>query len=171
MQNFLKKWWNIPEIWLICFSVLFGKDVADIDFSKPFGLFSLLEAFAPSGDCRIAYPEILPVLTAMLQNGLRNIYRNQGDPDSPVTPRPGRDNLTAEVGLGTSGSQQQHEIANSSSSKQIAHNGNIAATDLKFRRPSLTTTITCSVQYRARIDSPSSYSIFGRLTFEVAWVS
>lgn len=174
MQSFLKKWWNIPDIWLICFSVLFGNDVADIDFGKPFGLFSLLESFAPNGDCRITYPEILPVLTAMLQNGLRNIYRNQGDPDSPVTPRSGRDSLTAEEGPGTSGNQQQHGKiinTNNSSSKLIAHNGNIAVADLKFRWPSLPTTITCSVQYRACINSTSSYSISGRLAFKVAWIS
>lgn len=80
MAHRLKRWWDIPTIWPICFSILFGFDVAEIDFDKNFDFFSLLETF---GQCKIAYPETLPIITSMLQIGLKNILRNQEDPASP----------------------------------------------------------------------------------------
>ncbi|KAK8008829.1 hypothetical protein PG991_011380 [Apiospora marii] len=80
MAHRLKRWWDIPTIWPICFSILFGYDVAEIDFDKNFDFFSLLETF---GQCKIAYPETLPIITSMLQIGLKNILRNQEDPASP----------------------------------------------------------------------------------------
>lgn len=79
----LKRWWNIPTVWPICFAILFGKDIAAIDFERTFDLYSLLESFAPKGDARAVYPEILPVVTAMLQSGLKSIAKDQGDPESP----------------------------------------------------------------------------------------
>ncbi|KAK7985187.1 hypothetical protein PG988_002809 [Apiospora saccharicola] len=80
MAHRLKRWWDIPTIWPICFSILFGYDVAEIDFDKNFDFFSLIETF---GQCKIAYPETLPIITSMLQIGLKNILRNQEDPASP----------------------------------------------------------------------------------------
>lgn len=84
MQHRLKRWWNIPMIWRICFSILFGRDIAAIDLERNFDLFSLLENFAPAGQTRVLYPEILPVITAMLQSGLKAISNDQNDPDSPL---------------------------------------------------------------------------------------
>ncbi|KAI1343588.1 hypothetical protein F5Y15DRAFT_237193 [Xylariaceae sp. FL0016] len=80
MAHRLKRWWDIPTIWPICFCVLFGYDVAEFDFEKNFDFFSLLETF---GQCRVINPDVLPILTAMLQHGLKDILRNQEDPDSP----------------------------------------------------------------------------------------
>ncbi|KAK7962509.1 beige/BEACH domain-containing protein [Apiospora aurea] len=80
MAHRLKRWWDIPTIWPICFSILFGYDVAEIDFDKSFDFFSLLETF---GQCKIAFPETLPIITSMLQIGLKDILRNQEDPASP----------------------------------------------------------------------------------------
>jgi hypothetical protein len=71
----------MPTLWPLCFSILFGCDVADIDFERPFELFSLLETFGAS---RVVYPNILPVITSMLQNGLKDVLRHQDDPDSPL---------------------------------------------------------------------------------------
>lgn len=87
MQHRLKRWWNIPTIWRICFSILFGRDIAAIDLERKFDLFSLLESFAPAGQTKVIYSEILPVITAMLQSGLKAISKNQNDPDSPLVDR------------------------------------------------------------------------------------
>ena len=83
MRYRLKRWWDIPTLWPLCFSILFGCDVADVDFERPFELFSLLETF---GGCKVVYPGILPVITAMLQSGLKDVLRHQDDPESPLSP-------------------------------------------------------------------------------------
>lgn len=87
MQHRLKRWWNIPIIWRICFSILFGRDIAAIDLERKFDLFSLLESFAPAGQTKVIYSEILPVITAMLQSGLKAISKDQNDPESPLVDR------------------------------------------------------------------------------------
>lgn len=81
MAHRLKQWWDIPTLWSILFSVMFGLDVADIDFDRPFEFFSLLEIF---GDRQVVFPDVLPVITALLQHGLRDILKYQDDPDSPA---------------------------------------------------------------------------------------
>ncbi|KAI1261691.1 beige/BEACH domain-containing protein [Xylariaceae sp. FL1019] len=80
MAHRLKRWWDIPTIWPICFCVLFGYDVAEFDFDKDFDFFSLLESF---GSCQVANPDVLPIITSMLQHGLKDILKNQEHPDSP----------------------------------------------------------------------------------------
>ena len=87
MQHRLKRWWNIPTIWRISFAILFGRDIAAIGLERNFDLFSLLESFAPAGQTKVIYPEILPVITAMLQSGLKAISKDQNDPDSPLIDR------------------------------------------------------------------------------------
>ncbi|KAI2619611.1 beach-domain-containing protein [Hypoxylon sp. NC1633] len=80
MAHRLKRWWDIPTLWPICFSILFGYDVAEIDFEKNFDFFSLLETF---GKCKIANPDALPIITAMIQHGLKDVVKDQEDPTSP----------------------------------------------------------------------------------------
>ncbi|KXJ94184.1 beige/BEACH domain-containing protein [Microdochium bolleyi] len=80
MAHRLKRWWNIPTLWPICFSILFGYDVADIDFDKNFDFFTLIECF---GNCKVMYPDALPIITGMMEAGLKDILRNQEDPESP----------------------------------------------------------------------------------------
>jgi hypothetical protein len=84
MRHRLKRWWDLPPLWPICFSILFARDVADIDFERSFELFSLLEAF---GNYKVVYPNVLPVITSMLQSGLKDVFRHQDDPDSPLNER------------------------------------------------------------------------------------
>jgi hypothetical protein len=84
MRYRLKRWWDIPTLWPICFSILFNHDVADIDYERPFELFSLLETF---GKSTVVYPNMLPVILAMLQQGLNSLLHNQDDPDSPLRDR------------------------------------------------------------------------------------
>ena len=87
MQHRLRRWWSIPTIWPICFAIFFGLDVGAIDFARSFELYSLLETFASGGKTVVAYPAMLPVITAMLEEGLKSVTRDQTDPDSPLTER------------------------------------------------------------------------------------
>ncbi|KXH48996.1 beige/BEACH domain-containing protein [Colletotrichum salicis] len=80
MAHRLKRWWYIPSLWPICFSILFGLDVANVDLDRNFEFSSLLDTF---GRARVLYPECLQVLTSMLQHGLKDAMKHQEDPNSP----------------------------------------------------------------------------------------
>ncbi|KAI9046878.1 hypothetical protein LZ554_008956 [Drepanopeziza brunnea f. sp. 'monogermtubi'] len=84
MRYRLKRWWDLPTLWPILFCILFGRDVADVDLERSFELFSLLEPF---NSCKVVYHAVLPVIMAMLQHGLKDVLRNQDDPDSPLVDR------------------------------------------------------------------------------------
>ncbi|CZT48360.1 probable beige protein homolog [Rhynchosporium secalis] len=84
MRFRLRRWWDLPTLWPICFSILFGRDVAEVDLEAPFELFSLLEPFS---NCKIVYPGVLPVIMSMLQHGLKEVLHHQDDPDSPLLDR------------------------------------------------------------------------------------
>lgn len=80
MKNRLRHWWNTPGIWTICFAILFGRDVATIDFERDFDVFNLVDIFiahSPQSELKICYPEVFPVITAMLETGLRAIVRDR----------------------------------------------------------------------------------------------
>jgi hypothetical protein len=87
MAHRLKQWWDIATLWPILFSILFGYDVANINFDKSFDFFSLLEIF---GDSKVVFPDALLVITAMLQHGLRDVLKYQDDPDSPSKETPAK---------------------------------------------------------------------------------
>ena len=79
LKNRLRHWWNTPGIWTICFAILFDLDVATIDFERDFDVFNLVDIFitqSPNSKFRIVYPEMFPVITAMLDTGLRAIVRD-----------------------------------------------------------------------------------------------
>ncbi|RKF65021.1 Beige protein-like protein 1 [Erysiphe neolycopersici] len=82
MRHRLKRWWNLPALWRMCFCVLFNKDVAEIDLERSFELYSLLEVYS---DFKVTNPQVLSVIMSMLQHGVKEILRNQEDPDSPMT--------------------------------------------------------------------------------------
>lgn len=73
LEHHLKRWWNVPALWTICFSILFGRDIALLDHDKPFDSPGLLKLFLSDGDLRIVNPEIFPVITGMLKSGLSSI--------------------------------------------------------------------------------------------------
>jgi hypothetical protein len=80
MKNRLRHWWNTPGIWTICFAILFDRDVATIDFERDFDVFNLVDVFiahSPQSNLKICYPEVFPVITAMLDTGLRAIVRDR----------------------------------------------------------------------------------------------
>ena len=95
MKYRLKRWWHITALWPLCFAILFGKDVASIDFERPFDLYNLLTIFTPNNATKVVNPQILPVITAMLQNGLKSITKDQDDPDSPLMDKSKGSNNTA----------------------------------------------------------------------------
>ncbi|KAI9684831.1 MAG: hypothetical protein M1829_000206 [Trizodia sp. TS-e1964] len=83
MKHRLKRWWSIPALWPICFAIMFGKDVADINFERKFELYSLMETFASDGSTKVANREMFPVMACMIQTGLKTVVSFQTDPDSP----------------------------------------------------------------------------------------
>ena len=87
MQHRLRRWWNFTDIWLACFAILFGQDVTNVDFKKPFELFNLMETFTVRHEPQLVNPEILQIITAMLSNGLKTVARVQEDSESPSTAR------------------------------------------------------------------------------------
>lgn len=111
MQHRLKRWWNIPTIWPICFAILFGRDIATVNLERTFDLFSLLESFAPESQAKVMYPEMLPVLTAMLQSGLKAIARDQKDPDSPSAERTNGTAPTPDESLATKKTFQRQSMS------------------------------------------------------------
>ncbi|PHH54099.1 Beige -like protein 1 [Ceratocystis fimbriata CBS 114723] len=105
----LRRWWDIPTLWPICFSIMFGYDVAAIDFERTFDFFSLMDIFQSP---RVVCPEALPVIMAMLQHGVKQIVSLQGHPESPASPR-----TDAE----TQGQQQQQPSESSPSSSSTSN--------------------------------------------------
>lgn len=89
MKNRLRHWWNTPGIWSICFAILFDRDVATIDFERDFDVFNLVDVFimrSPQAKLKICYPEIFPVISAMLDTGLRAIVRDRESQRSETAP-------------------------------------------------------------------------------------
>ena len=82
MQHRLKRVWSVPAIWVICFAILFGRDISRIDLQKPFDLYTLMSNF-PQAEVTVFYPQIVPVIAALLQAGLKAIIQSQPDPASP----------------------------------------------------------------------------------------
>lgn len=79
MRNRLKRWWNVAPLWPICFSILFGRDVAKIDVSRSLDLYGLVEMFSEGGKAKVAYPEIMPVIAGMLKAGVGAVVSDQGE--------------------------------------------------------------------------------------------
>lgn len=110
MQHRLRRWWNIPTLWPICFAILFGRDVGTIDFSRTFDLYGLLEVFVSGSQISVAYPAILPVITSMLEQGLKAVTRDQSDPDSPLTERTNGRTPVNTVGSTTTAHRRQRSM-------------------------------------------------------------
>ncbi|KAF2265101.1 beach-domain-containing protein [Lojkania enalia] len=96
MKHRLRQWWNTPGIWTILFAILFDRDVATIDFEqRDFDVFNLVDIFimgSSHGKPRVIYPEVFPVITALLDTGLRAIVR---DPTKSENELPQIDNVEA----------------------------------------------------------------------------
>ena len=86
MQHRLKRWWKVTALWTICFAILFGQDIAQVDLKKPFDLYALMSSF-PFPEIQVVYPHVVPVLISMLQAGLKAVIQSQPDPTSPSSSR------------------------------------------------------------------------------------
>ncbi|KAI5288803.1 hypothetical protein KEM54_004847 [Ascosphaera aggregata] len=78
MRERFKRWWYMPALWTICFSMLFGKDVAavmkDMSMTSEAHIPSFVELFvgqAGFAKVEVVYPDALPILMAMLKSGLK----------------------------------------------------------------------------------------------------
>nr|KAK5440875.1 Beige protein-like 1 [Exophiala xenobiotica] len=69
----LKRWWHLPALWPICFAILFDLDVCNLDLDRNFDLFGFIDLFASKKEFSVVFPEILEVIMAMLQSGLKTI--------------------------------------------------------------------------------------------------
>ena len=72
LSHHLRRWWNIPALWPICLSILFGRDIALLDLDRPFEVSELRNLFLGDGVLQIVYPEMLPVIMGMLKSGLKS---------------------------------------------------------------------------------------------------
>lgn len=78
LRHHLQSHWSVPDIWLVCFSVLFGKDLADVGFGA-FDLSSLIQTFGGDRKPHVMCPDILPVITTLLSKGLNTVTRGQSE--------------------------------------------------------------------------------------------
>ena len=88
MKHRLQRFWGVPGLWLTCFAILFGKDVADIDYTSNLDLFTLLHTFAIDDQTTMSNPEIMPVIIGMLRTALPAITEHR-----PSTPTPIKESL------------------------------------------------------------------------------
>ena len=79
MKKRLQRWWHVPTLWPILFAILFGFDVARFDFERPFELYTLLEAFHSDRKVQVVYPEVFPIIAAMLGAGVKAVSKQQDD--------------------------------------------------------------------------------------------
>ncbi|KIX09499.1 uncharacterized protein Z518_00579 [Rhinocladiella mackenziei CBS 650.93] len=73
----LKRWWHLPALWPACFAILFDLDVANLHLDRNFDLFGFIDLFAAKKELSVVYPEILEVIMAMLQSGLKTIVSSK----------------------------------------------------------------------------------------------
>ncbi|RJE24669.1 beige BEACH domain-containing protein [Aspergillus sclerotialis] len=71
MRHRLKRWWNVPAIWPICFAILFGHDVGHLDDGGSFDDSYIPKLISSDANTRIVFPEMLPVITNMMQSGVK----------------------------------------------------------------------------------------------------
>ncbi|KAM5487377.1 Beige protein-like 1 [Microsporum audouinii] len=71
MRHRLKRWWNLAPLWSLCFSILFGLDPGQINLDKNANASDLQRLLSSPENLKVSFPEVLPVLTGMLQLGLK----------------------------------------------------------------------------------------------------
>lgn len=79
MEHAFRRWWNIPALWPICFSIFFGQDIGLMNLERPFDQSGLLNLFSPNGEMKVQFPDILSTIVEMVKTGLKRITQ-QCDP-------------------------------------------------------------------------------------------
>ena len=82
MKQRLKRWWYVPALWPVVFSMLYGIDVAKVDIDQPLDLFHLVETFRQDGKAAVGCPDVFPVIAGMLKSGFGVIVTSQGESSS-----------------------------------------------------------------------------------------
>ncbi|KAK4989327.1 Beige protein-like 1 [Elasticomyces elasticus] len=77
LRSRLKYFWKEPSLWLVVFSMIFGRDAALLDFGRAFTLFNLVETFAQDPSITVKEQEFVPVMMSMLEAGLREVVRHE----------------------------------------------------------------------------------------------
>ncbi|KAL1984031.1 hypothetical protein VTN96DRAFT_9628 [Rasamsonia emersonii] len=80
MKHRLKRWWNVPSLWTVCFAILFGLDVAELRLDSVFDHSAFLNLLISKHNAKVVFPEVLPVLTEMLQCGLNEAVSGDDRP-------------------------------------------------------------------------------------------
>ncbi|KAL4802659.1 hypothetical protein BDV18DRAFT_146245 [Aspergillus unguis] len=84
MQTCMRHWWNIPIMWPLCFSILFGIDLGTTMTDKPFDNASLFEVLM-GNEIEVCFPEMFPVITEMMRGALRKSVMASGDSQALVS--------------------------------------------------------------------------------------
>lgn len=87
MKHRLKRWWNVPSLWTVCFAILFGIDVAELRLDRDFDHSAFQNLLISKHTAKVVFPEVLPVLTEMLQCGLNEAV--SGDERPPAVKKDG----------------------------------------------------------------------------------
>ncbi|KAK8230622.1 hypothetical protein HDK90DRAFT_328482 [Phyllosticta capitalensis] len=112
LKHRLRAWWNTPAVWTICFAILFGVDVGKINFERDFDLFNLMDSLSVNGgQIAISYPDIFPVMTAMLETGLREIVTQQEPSPRPATSQGETEGGSKQSGPLTGGSTRKRSMS------------------------------------------------------------
>ncbi|KAF2482757.1 hypothetical protein BDY17DRAFT_251913 [Neohortaea acidophila] len=81
----LKGFWRSTTIWLSCLAILFGVALPADHPAEDFTLFSLVNVFVVDDSLHVEHAEILPVIMAMLEAGLRDVVKqNAADEDFAI---------------------------------------------------------------------------------------
>ena len=81
MRQRLKRWWHLRALWAICFAILFDKDIMSLDVEKGFDSTEFIELFGPLSELKVTCPEVFPVITGMLQSGLKSALSSLSSED------------------------------------------------------------------------------------------
>ncbi|KAL4866799.1 hypothetical protein BDV12DRAFT_129529 [Aspergillus spectabilis] len=101
MRGCMRRWWSIPAMWPICFSILFGLDLGTLMADKPLDNESLSEIFK-GGSISVPFPEIFPVITDMMQSAMRKCVMANGDSNSLELDHTAKPPMAQPVPVGTS---------------------------------------------------------------------
>ncbi|KAK5719498.1 beige protein-like 1 [Elasticomyces elasticus] len=71
LKSRLRLHWRSDDLWLACFSMLFGQGVPKIEGDSRLNVFTLVQALQLGPETMVVNPELLPTIMAMLEAGLR----------------------------------------------------------------------------------------------------
>ncbi|KAK2748947.1 hypothetical protein FQN57_007230 [Myotisia sp. PD_48] len=78
MRRRLKRWWYLTPLWSLCFSILFGKDIFGMNFERSGDTLEFQRVFSSPADLQVVFPEVLTVIAAMLQYGIKSSVAVKG---------------------------------------------------------------------------------------------